>query len=342
MTANVSATAQPAPGRLRAIAPGALICATVALAARFLADHYGGPVMLYALLFGTAFNFLIDDPRCRPGIEFTARTVLRVGVALLGVRISVGQVTALGAAPFAIVACAIAATIGFGWLLARTLKLRSQQGLLSGSAVAICGASAALAVAAVMPTHAKHEEDTIVTVVGVTVLSTIAMVLYPIVVHALGLGDTAAGVFFGATIHDVAQVVGAGYLISDHAGEVSTVVKLTRVALLVPTVLLFVLHYRRRRHGSGGAVALPGFLLAFVVLVALNSAFGLPRSLVDAANDASRWCLVAAIAALGIKTSFKQLADVGVRPIALMVGETVFLAAFVLGAMTLTGVAAAR
>ena len=342
MTASASVAAQPAPGRLRAIAPGASICATVALAARFLADHYGGPVMLYALLFGTAFNFLIDDPRCRPGIEFIARTVLRVGVALLGVRISVGQVTALGAAPFAIVACAIAATIAFGWVLARLLRLRSQQGLLSGSAVAICGASAALAVAAVMPTHAKHEEDTIVTVVGVTVLSTIAMVLYPIAVHALGLGDTAAGVFFGATIHDVAQVVGAGYLISEHAGEVSTVVKLTRVALLVPTVLLFVLHYRRREDGRGGAVALPGFLLAFVVLVAINSAFGLPRGIVDATSDASRWFLVAAIAALGIKTSFKQLAEVGVRPIALMLGETIFLAAFVLGAMTLAGVAAAR
>ena len=340
MTTSIAAT--PVASPLRGLVPGVLVCATVALAARFLSDHYGGPLMLYALLFGTAFNFLTEDSRCLPGIEFTAKTILRIGVALLGVRISLGQITALGVAPFAIVAAALVSTIGVGWLLSRVLGLRSEQGLLSGGAVAICGASAALALAAVMPAHAKREEDLIVTVVGVTVLSTLAMVLYPMVVHALGLGDVAAGVFFGATIHDVAQVIGAGYLISDATGEVSTVVKLTRVALLVPTVLVFLLAYRRKQRNDSGhtnsALRLPTFLLAFVALVGVNSAQMIPPALIDAANDASRWCLVAAIAALGIKTSFKRLTEVGIRPIAMMVGETVYLAAFVLVAMWLLDV----
>ena len=336
---SISIVATPIASPLRGLVPGVLICATVALAARFLSDHYGGPLMLYALLFGTAFNFLTEDSRCLPGIEFTARTILRVGVALLGVRISVGQITALGVAPFAIVAAALVSTILVGWLLSRALGLRSEQGLLSGGAVAICGASAALALASVMPAHGKREEDLIVTVVGVTVLSTLAMVLYPMLVHALGLSDTAAGIFFGATIHDVAQVIGAGYLISDATGEVSTVVKLTRVALLVPTVLVFLVCYRRQRGVSGNSsdsgVRLPAFLLAFVALVGLNSLQMVPLPVIDAANDASRWCLVAAIAALGIKTSFKRLAEVGARPVAMMIGETVYLAAFVLAAIWL-------
>jgi uncharacterized membrane protein YadS len=160
-----------------------------------------------------------------------------------------------------------------------------------------------------------------------------------LLVRAIGLADADAGVFLGGTIHDVAQVVGAGYLISPEAGEVSTFVKLMRVAMLVPAVLCFTLLFRGHAgSGRAGTLTLPGFLVVFVLLVLVNSLGLVPAPLSTAASDLSRWCLVAAIAALGIKTSLQKLAVVGWRPVALMVGETLFLAALVLGAILAMGV----
>lgn len=320
--------------------PGLLICVTIALASTFISDHYGGPTLLYALLFGMAFNFLSEEGgRSMAGVEFSARTVLRFGVALLGMRITVEEITSLGVGPVLTVIIGVTTTIIAGVLLAKALRVERDLGLLTGGAVAICGASAALALSAVMPRHEHAERNTILTVVGVTTLSTMAMVLYPLLVRVLGLADADAGVFLGGTIHDVAQVVGAGYLISPEAGEVSTFIKLMRVAMLVPAVLCFTLLFRGRIGGGrSGGLMLPGFLVAFVLLVLVNSLGLVPAALGTAANDLSRWCLVTAIAALGIKTSLQKLAVVGWRPVALMVGETLFLAALVLGAILAIGV----
>lgn len=322
---------------LGAVMPGLLVCVTIALASTFISDHYGGPTLLYALLFGMAFHFLAEEGRCVAGIDVAARTILRFGVALLGLRITLEQITALGVGPVLIVITGVATTITVGALLARALRLERDLGLLTGGAVAICGASAALALSAVMPRHEHAERNTILTVVGVTTLSTMAMVLYPLLVRALGLADADAGVFLGGTIHDVAQVVGAGYLISPAAGEVSTFVKLMRVAMLVPAVLCFTLLFRGQAgSGRSGGLTLPGFLVAFVALVLVNSLGLVPAAVAQAASDLSRWCLVTAIAALGIKTSLQKLAVVGWRPVALMVGETLFLALLVLTAVLLT------
>jgi uncharacterized integral membrane protein (TIGR00698 family) len=320
--------------------PGLLVCLTIGLATTFLSDNYGGPTILYALLLGIAFHFLSLEGRCVPGVEFAARTILRLGVALLGARITATQVLELGLGPVLTVVAGVALTILVGRLLARLLGLDRDLGLLTGGAVAICGASAALALSAVMPRDQHSERNLILTVVGVTTLSTIAMVTYPLMVKSLGLDFTTAGVFLGGTIHDVAQVVGAGYIISPETGNVSTVVKLMRVAMLVPVVLAFSLLFRQAPSGArtGGTPLLPSFLIAFVVLVLVNSAGLIPPAVTAAANGLSRWCLVTAIAGLGIKTSLERLAEVGWRPVALMVGETVFLAILVLGAILGIGV----
>jgi len=320
---------------LAARLPGLLVCLTIGLATTFLSDHYGGPTILYALLLGMAFHFLSQEGRCRPGVEFAARTILRLGVALLGARITATQVLELGVAPVLTVVAGVALTIAAGRLLAHLLGLDRELGLLTGGAVAICGASAALALSAVMPRGQHSERNLILTVVGVTTLSTVAMVTYPLLVKSLGLNDGAAGVFLGGTIHDVAQVVGAGYIVSPETGDVSTVVKLMRVAMLVPVVVAFSLLFRGSRvTGQAGRPALlPMFLVAFVVLVLTNSAGLIPSGVVEAASGLSRWCLVTAIAALGVKTSLQRLAAVGWRPVALMVGETLVLTVLVLGAV---------
>ena len=323
----------------RRIHPGLLICVLIALATTFIANHYGGPTLLYALLFGMSLHFLSENETCRHGIEFTARTVLRAGVALLGVRITYEQVEAIGFGPVLLVMVSVVTVILCGAIIAHLLGLQRNLGLLTGGAVAICGASAALALSAVMPHNATHERNTILTVVGVTTLSTVAMVTYPLIVGALGLSDAKAGVFLGATIHDVAQVVGAGYMISEQAGDTSTLIKLLRVAMLVPVVLAFMWFFRKDRNAEEGKrpVMLPGFLVAFILLVVINSLGWIPEVAADGLTMLSRWCLVAAIAALGIKTSFQKLAVVGWKPVILMLTETVLLLALVLGVVVYFG-----
>lgn len=325
--------------QLRQIGPGLLVSLAIAMASAFIADHYGGPTLLYALLFGMACHFLSEHSRCLPGIEFASRTLLRIGVALLGVRITLEQIGSLGWEAVLAAVFAVTATIVVGWLSARLLGVRADFGVLTGGAVAICGASAALAISAVLPKHENSERDTLLTVVSVTGLSTVAMITYPILCKLLGLSPEQAGTFLGGTIHDVAQVVGAGYMISPATGDLATVVKLLRVALLVPAVVVIAWFFHRqqgKQTDTGRRVPLvPGFLLAFVCLVAINSSGVLPISLSSAMIDTSRVCLVIAIAALGLKTSLQKLATVGWRPIALLVGETLFLAMLVIGLLYL-------
>lgn len=317
---------------IKLLFPGVLVSIVVALAASFLSVHYGGPVMFFALLIGLAFDFLSQEEKTRSGIDFSSRTILRFGVALLGARITVVQILAIGLPNVLAVMAAVVITILSGVALARFLGVSRDQGLLSGGAVAICGASAALALSSVMPKTANSERNTIFTVVAVTTLSTIAMVLYPILVGFLNFNNLEAGVFLGGTIHDVAQVVGAGYTVSQEAGDTSTIVKLLRVSMLLPTVIAYGLIFRKQTQDQNGKrpATIPPFLIAFVVLVVINSAGVVPQEIMTGLGDLSRWCLITAIAALGMKTSFKALALIGWRPVILVVLETLVMATVVL------------
>ena len=320
--------------RWREAAPGLSVAAVVGIAATFLALHYRASAMLFALLLGMALNFLAEEGRCLPGIQLASTVVLRTGVALLGLRITLAQVQALGWSTVALVVASVALTIAVGIVAARTLKLGGALGTLTGGAVAICGASAALAIASILPRHGDAERDASFTVIGVTALSTLAMIVYPMIVGALGLDTRAAGIFLGGTIHDVAQVVGAGYAVSQETGDTATIVKLLRVAMLLPVCLVVgvALHVRGSEM-THAAPILPWFAVAFAVLVALGSAGWIPDPVIDLGSSLSRWCLVTAIAAIGMRTSLKSLADMGLKPVALIVGETVFLAALVLGVL---------
>ena len=314
---------------LRGYFPGVLVSLTIAVAAMFLSEHYGGPVMLFALLLGMAFYFLSQEGRCVAGIELASKTILRIAVGLLGAQITFTEIMKLGATPVVTVIGAVVLTILFGILAARLIGIDRPFGILTSGAVAICGASAALAISSVLPKSKDHERDTVFTVIGVTALSTIAMIVYPVIIGFFHLDHAAVGVFLGGTIHDVAQVVGAGFSVSEETGNVATFTKLLRVAMLLPVVvtLSFVFH----AHSAGKAGRqLPGFLIVFAVLVVLNSMGFIPAPLLAIIKDFSRWCLVTAIAALGMKTSLKAMADVGGRAIALIVAETVFLASLVL------------
>jgi uncharacterized integral membrane protein (TIGR00698 family) len=324
--------------------PGLLLAALIALAGQFIAEHYGAPAMLMALLFGIALNFLSEEGRCVEGIAFGARTVLRFGVALLGMRISLGMVNDLGAPVVALVVGGLCLTIAFGMVAARFFGFRYRFAFLSSGAVAICGASAAMAIAAVLPKDERSEERLVFTIVGVTLLSTFAMVLYPIFITSAGFDDHTAGIFIGATIHDVAQVVGAGFSISDDAGEVATFVKLLRVAMLAPVVLVAAILIRRNASLSmsdaGRPPLLPSFVVAFLIFATAKSLGLISAQVSELAADISRWALLTAIASVGLKTSLRQTLKVGLPAIGLLVSETAFLAIFIFVGLKVFGLGA--
>ncbi|MGE0801970.1 MAG: YeiH family protein [Lautropia sp.] len=324
--------------------PGAGLSGLLALAATSVAALHGGPQLLYALFFGISLHHLSSDPRSKPGIEFCSTTLLRFGVGFLGARITATQIAGLGWITALVVVLGVVTTIGIARLLARRLGMTDAQGVLSGGAVAICGASAALAISAVLPREKHGDRFTLMVVVTVTVLSTAAMILYPLIVRALGLPPALAGLFLGATIHDVAQVVGAGYMIDHETGDIATVVKLFRVALLTVVVIAVSAVFERARAAAGADHAraapnrprlVPWFLWLFVAMVAVNSLGLISTPVQGWLNDLSRACLVIAIAALGVKTSFMQLARAGWRPMFLIAAETVWIALLVLAAALL-------
>jgi len=317
--------------RARELFPGTIIAFITALSAQYLAELYAAPVMLFALLLGMALNFLSEQENCCPGIQFSSTTVLRVGVALLGLRITLYQVHSIGYANLLVVALGVAATMLLGTLLAKWYRQAPLFGLLTGGSVAICGASAAMAISAVLP-HSPHREKQVVfTVLCVTTLSTIAMILYPLIVEFFDLTDSAAGIFIGGTIHDVAQVVGAGYGISTEVGDIATITKLFRVLMLLPVFLVLGYIFRGQPGSAAtGKLPLPWFVSAFVVLMLVATIDLLPTYIVENGLRASRFCLIMAITALGMKTNLRILVKGSGSAILLVLIETLFLGGMIL------------
>jgi len=332
--------------RVSEATPGLLIAFMMAAAANYVSTTLGGPVMLYALLFGMSLNFLFEDQKCQPGIMLASSSILRIGVSLLGLQITWMEVASLGISTILLVIAGVALTIVSGVGIAKLLKLGTNYSFLSAGAVAICGASAALAISSVLPAGDKDsaeskdlENSTILAVVGVTALSTLAMVLYPLVIESFDMDYATAGIFLGATIHDVAQVIGAGYMISDETGQIAAIVKLLRVACLVPVVMIIGLMFRAKR--TAGATSetkslpiIPLFLVGFIACVAVNSMAIVPDTLHEFFAGTSSWFLVAAVSALGIKTSPRKFFTIGYGPILALVAQTLVLALFILAVLT--------
>ena len=306
------------------ILPGLLLAGAVALVAIFVERHSGVPVMVLALLLGYLTSTAVSQERFVAGIDFVSTTVLRLGVGLLGARITLDEITALGVPTLVGVPAIVAATILAGVALSSLLKRGAAFGVLAGGATAICGASAALAISAALPQTKNSERQVVFVIIGVTTLSTIAMVLYPLGARYLGLDALATGILFGASIHDVAQVVGAGYAVSDQTGDLAVTTKLYRVALLVPCVALIAVCFAGSRSSGGGRhPVLPWFLLVFIGLV-IASSFGVLQGQ-QQISAVSSFFLVMAIAALGYKTSFGALARIGPAASMILVLETLVI-----------------
>ena len=314
--------------RLNILSPGLIVVGTIAAAAGFLSLHYKAPVMLFALLIGIAFNFLASDERCAPGIEFSSKKILRFGVALLGFRVTLDQILGLGTNALLFVPILVLSSIAVSWLIARLMGRRHLFGLLTACAVAICGAAAALAVASVFPNWKDRHRDTLFVVVCVTSLSTIAMIVYPILFSMAEFSDVEIGILIGSTIHDVAQVVGAGYAVSSETGDIATFIKLLRISMLPIVVIVIAVLLKRGDESSKiSPKAFPWFALAFAMCLVINSSSFIPLFLSEFLAGVSQWSLVFAIAGLGVTTSLKSMMELGGKSIALLVLQTLALLA---------------
>ncbi len=309
--------------------PGLIVVAAGTLSAAFISDHYGAPLTLMALLIGLALNFLSADKRLATGTAFASRALLRWGIVLVGVRVTFGQIWALGPVALLSVLAIVALTIGAGVLIARRLGFSDAFGTLAGGAVAICGASAALALATTLGERRANQAQLTLVLVGISALSATAMVTYPFVAHWLHMNDLKAGFLLGASIHDVAQALGAGYSYSDGAGQIAAIVKLTRVALLAPVLAVVALFLPRGEAGKGQG--LPWFVVGFFVLAGVNSTGIIPAIVTTAAQTAATALLAAAVTATAIRSPLPQLLEAGVRPIMVIAGATVVAFALSLG-----------
>ena len=335
MAADLYGDIEPTPrARFQDYLPGLIIVVLGTLAAGFISDHYGAPLTLMALLIGLALNFLSADVRLTPGLAFASRSLLRWGIVLVGVRITFGQILALGPVALACVIVTVAATIGVGILAARRLGFDVAFGTLAGGAVAICGASAAMALATTLGERRVGQAQLTLVLVGISAMSATAMVVYPIIAHALALGDLRAGFMLGASIHDVAQALGAGYSYSDAAGQIAAIVKLTRVAMLAP-VLAIVAMFLPRGDGVARGAVLPWFVVGFFVLAGINS-FGLiPAVAATVAQQTATGLLAAAVTATAIRSPLGQLLEAGPRPLAVILIATFAALLLSLGAALL-------
>lgn len=311
--------------------PGLAVALAATLAAAYLSDHYGAPLTLMALLIGLALNFLSADARLAPGLALASRSLLRLGIVLVGLRVTLGQIIGLGPLALLAVIVIVAATLGAGVLVARRLGYSAAFGVLGGGSVAICGASAAMAFASLLGERKVGQAELALTLVGISALSALAMFLYPIIAHHLGLDDTQAGFMLGAAIHDVAQSLGAGYSFSPGAGQTAAIVKLTRVALLAPAMAVVAWFFRAE--GTGARTSpLPWFVIGFFALAGVNSTGIVPAVASDWAQRLATGMLACAVTATGMRSPMQSLLGQGAKPLLVIGVSTVVALALSVGA----------
>ena len=323
-TTRPAATA--APGA-RGLAPGVLVA--LLLAAGCVALTAAVPVvpgLLVAIVLGAAARAVGLVPAALdPGLAWTARRVLRTGVVLLGLQLSVGDLLGLGLREVAVLLVTVAATFGVTLWLGPRLRVGRALTLLIATGFSICGAAA---VAAMSPVADAEEDDVATAVALVTLYGTLALLVIPVAARVLGLGDRTAGLWAGMSVHEVAQVVAAAGTVSAAALTVAVVAKLARVVLLAPLVAGTGIVRRRRTARADAAVPeqaparrggplVPLFVVGFLVAVLVRSAGLVPDAVLPAVKPVTTLALGAAMVALGTQIRVGRLVRTGGRPVLL-------------------------
>lgn len=293
---------------VRSYGPGVLLAVGIGLAGYFGADHINGQLngILLALLLGMVVGNLLRLPASvQPGIGFTSSKLLELSVIFLAFSIHYGHMARLGAASFSIVAVMVVGMVFITFFLARQVRCPGSTGWLVGFGTAICGSSA---IAALAPRVARNKEDVGIAMAVVNLIGGVSMVVLPLLLVKADLDTTQLGLLIGGTLHSVGNVVGAGFAISDEVGEAATTIKLARVALLSPALILFN-HLVHREEGKGwrAYLRLPWYLWGFIAITLVTSLVEIPPALSGTMDTAGKVALTIALAAIGLKVSFREL-----------------------------------
>lgn len=318
---EIGAVPRPHFGHLGALAPGLALTAGIAALAFALRLVPGvatlSPMILAVLLGAVLHNFVGAPPATHEGAAFSLRRILRFSIVLLGLQITARQAADLGPGALATIVTALVATLGFTIVLGRALGVPRGLALLIGVGTSICGASAVLAAKAATN---GDDEDAAYAVACVTLFGTLAMFAYPLAEGLLHLSPRAYGLWAGASIHEIAQVVAASFQGGAEAGQFGTIAKLTRVAMMAPVVIL--LGEMTARLGLAGEGArcrppFPWFLVGFLALSAFNSFVAIPSEIAAPIGLVTTFLLSMAMAAMGLHTDLGRIRARGVRPLAL-------------------------
>lgn len=334
---SASESFSPAPGasktgigRAGGVWPGLVLVGVITGAGYSLREMPGLVIfspMILAVIIGMLFaNTVGVAHNAKEGIRFSQKTLLRLAIVLLGFQLTVDQAASIGIGGFGLVALTLAATFLFTLGAARLLGVERRLAQLIAAGTSICGASAIVAANTV--TNAR-DEDVAYAVASITLFGTVAMLAYPLLGAFAGLDQNAFGLWAGASIHEVAQVIGASFQYGPQAGEAGTVAKLTRVALLAPMV--FAMGFAARRSGGGetGARApMPWFVLGFVAVVLWNSFVGIPDALRPYIVFFTTLMLTMGLAAMGLNANVSEIRSRGLRPLLLALSAFVFIAGF--------------
>jgi uncharacterized integral membrane protein (TIGR00698 family) len=318
-----------------ALLPGLALAsalAVVAFAIRALFPERAPGALMLAIVLGAAWRNLRGVPAAAgPGIAACLRRPLRLGIVLLGLQLTVAQLLAITPAGAALLVACVVLTFGFTLAIGRLLGVEAGLSMLIAAGTSICGASAAVAVNSVVR---GRSESVAYALAVVTLFGTLVMLAFPLLGALAGMTDRAYGMWIGASVHEVAQVVAAAFAHGEVAGEFGMASKLTRVLMLAPMVLVLGLVLARRGSGVSGA-PVPWFALGFIAMVGVASAGILPAPVLSALALLSHVLLAVALAAVGLETDLRSIRAQGWRPIALGAAATVFIGAlaFVLVAL---------
>lgn len=332
-----SAATPPASGGLRDTIPGIALAGAIAVAAfalRLIPGISALSPLILAILLGMLVHNLVGTPAiAKPGVKFCLRRILRAGIVLLGLQLTIQQVIQVGAPGVLVIVATLIATFVFTTWLGKLLGVDAGLTQLIASGSSICGASAVIATNTV--TQAR-DEDVAYAVACVTIFGSISMLLMPVIGGALAMDAQSFGLWTGASIHEVAQVVAAAYARGQEAGEFGTLAKLTRVMLLAPLVMMLGVAAARRMRRSGelapgASVPVPWFVLGFLAMMGLASTGWVPSELAPYSTGATQFMLAMALAAMGLETDLRKLVAEGPRPALLGAGAWLFISFLSLG-----------
>lgn len=312
--------------QFKSVLPGFLMATIIAVVAvgieSLLPGHYIGAAVL-AMFIGMAVRTLYyEDKLFNEGVQFTSKKVLKFAIVLLGASLNFSIILNVGGRTLMVLLFTLLTAFGGGFLLSRLFKVNWKLGNMIAAGTAICGGSA---IAAMAPVIEADDGDVSYAISSTFVFDMLMVVAYPIVGQLLRLSDSFFGFWAGTSINDTSSVVAASFAFSDTAGEIATMVKLTRTLAIIPTVIIFsILYYKSKQDGREhrkGKMALrgliPWFIIAFVIMAGLNSVGLIPVVVSDYLRAVSRFLMVIALAAIGLKTNLKVFIKTGWKPFVL-------------------------